>query len=364
MKNYCPDLFQNLFIQKTNANQVELGFCCVSKLSPPLNKIDFDNDYLENQRKKYLETNTLPESCSQCVQDELANSTSRRLQQLEHYGNHNFSTKKNLKWLQYNCDNICNLKCIACSSYYSSAWIEDEKLLGRNINLRIKPTKHNDLLFEFELENISQVYFNGGEPLLTKDHIRVLEYIEKNVDSKKIHVLYNTNATLQLSNEIINLWDKFARVTLMASIDAIDEPFEYIRYPANWNQVKKNLQHYSDHTCLNIGANIGIHNIMYFSDLYNFSLDHKIQFNFQSDTQGFLSLKNAPAHLKEKIIKNLEQAEESNTKKILLNTLSNSTIPNLSWINYLNRLDKIRNNSWKKSLDRLYNLDRQFFDEY
>jgi hypothetical protein len=364
MKNYCPDLFQNLFIQKTNANQVELGFCCVSKLSPPLNKIDFYDNYLENQRKKYLQTGALPESCSQCVRDELANSTSRRLQQLEHNRNHNFNTDNNLKFLQYNCDNICNLKCIACSSLYSSSWIDDEIKLGLRKHQNIKPTKNNSLLFNFDLEGIQQIYFNGGEPLMTKDHINVLSYIADKIDPSNIHILYNTNATVIPGIEVLNLWEKFASVTLIASIDAIESQFEYIRYPGNWDTVQHNLQEYKKFSTLNIGANIGVHNIMYFNELFNYALENEIQFNFQSDTQGKLSLKNLPVHLKlaakDKIIK----VKESSTKTILLNTLDTDNNCDLSWINYLNNLDTIRNTNWKHSLSLLYKLDPSFFNSY
>lgn len=364
MKNYCPDLFQNLFIQKTNANQVELGFCCVSKLSPPLDKIDFDNSYLENQRQKYLETNILPVGCSQCVRDEAANSTSRRLQQIQNNKNHHWSTEKKLKFLQYNCDNVCNLKCIACSSLYSSAWIEDEIKMGLRHTKKIKHTKHNNLLFDFDLSGIEQIYFNGGEPLLTQDHVYVLRYVANKINPYNIHILYNTNATVIPDNEVINLWKKFASVTLIASIDAIESQFEYIRYPGNWQVVKNNLDEYKKFSTVNIGANIGVHNIMYFDQLFNFAVENKIQFNFQSDTQGPLSLKNLPIHLKP-IVKNyIYQVKESSTKDILLHTLDTDNRCNLHWITYLKNLDKIRNTNWKNSLSSLYKLDPSFFDSY
>ena len=362
MKNYCPDLFQNLYIQKLNEYEIQLGFCCVSKLSEPLDLINFEADFLQSQRQHFINTDTLPPSCNQCITNEKINSTSRRLQQLTYWPNHNFSTKNNLKLLQYNCDNICNLKCIACSGLYSSSWLEDEKLLGMLDNVRIKPTKHNELMFNFDVSNIREIYFNGGEPLLTKDHIKVLEYMLNSADSKNIHILYNTNATLTLKDEFLKLWEKFASVTLIASIDAVDTAFEYIRYPADWNNVKNNLMNYSKYTKINIGTNIGVHNIMYFSDLYNFATENNIQFNFQSDTQGKLSLKNTPRHLIGKIKNYLAQAQDSTVKETLLSTLDSVRSPDLDWIRYLGKLDKIRNNSWKVSLSRLYNLDQEFFN--
>jgi molybdenum cofactor biosynthesis enzyme MoaA len=362
MKNYCPDLFQNLYIQKNNANQVELGFCCVSRLSPPVNKIDFNDDYLETQRQKYLLTESLPESCSPCVQAELSSTTSRRLQRLQ-YTIHNFSTNNNLKFLQYNCDNICNLKCIACSSACSSSWIDDEIKLGIRKYKNIKPTKNNNLLFDFKLEGIQDIYFNGGEPLLTKDHINVLNYIVEKIDPCNIHINYNTNATLIPNNEVIRLWEKFASVTLIASIDALESQFEYIRYPGKWKAVHDNLKEYKKFSIVKIGANIGVHNIMYFNELYDYALENEILFNFQSDTIGYLSLKNLPIHLKPAVISHISKAKESSTKNILLNTLNTNHNCNLSWVKYLKNLDRIRNTNWKDSLSELYKLDPSFFDK-
>jgi len=368
MKNYCPELFQNLYIEKVNESQVELGFCCVAKRSAPTDQVRFDLDFLEDQRKFYLETETLPFSCAQCITDESIGSTSRRLNELYHrkliYPDNVILLENNLTKLQYNCDTICNLKCIMCGSFYSSSWVEDEIQLGKIPKKQFRITKHNDLIFQFDTSKINFIYFNGGEPLMTKDHMRVLSYLKENSDSKKIYVCYNTNATLKLTDELINLWSDFAEVTLVASIDAIGKAYEYIRFPANWNLVEQNLNEYKETVTLNIGANIGIHNIMYFNDLYEFAYQNNIQFNFQSDTQGHLSLKNTPLHLVPVIKEQLHKSRDSEAKSILLNTLDLVKKPDLTWLSFLYSLDKIRNNDWTQSLSRLYNLDPAFFDEY
>ncbi len=364
MNHYCPDIFQNLFIQKTNDNQVQLGFCCVNKLGDAVANIDFYNQDLQSQRQKYVDSGILPPSCSQCVQDETAGSTSRRLHRLSYINNNEYVYQPKLRYLQYNCDNICNLKCIACSSVYSSSWIEDEIKLGLRQHKKIKHTKHNKLIFDFDLDNIEQIYFNGGEPLLTHDHVNVLTYLTTTTNTSRIHVHYNTNATIVPDQAVVELWQQFGSVTLVASIDAIGAQFEYIRHPGNWNTVQTNLQQYKKFCQLEIGVNIGVHNIMYFQNLYDYALENNIQLNFQSDTQGYFSLRNMPAHLKQVVTQHIANAPESPTRQILLRTLATDSLCNLSWISYLNRLDKIRNTDWSHSLAALYKLDPEFFDTY
>lgn len=340
---------------------MKLGHCCISELSAPTDQISFDNEFLEQGRKYFLTTGELPDSCRQCKDLESIGSTSKRTQsQIKET-----ITTKQLNWLQYNCDNICNLKCIMCSSYSSSAWIEDEIQLGFPTQIKIKPTKHNPVFFNFDINTLQSIYFNGGEPLMTNDHVRVLTYLTQTIDTKNTNVLYNTNATFSLNNDVLDIWNKFNEVTLIASIDAVDEQFEYIRYPADWNRVLQNLYSYRDAGInVSVGVNIGVHNVMYFGDLYDWALDNNFAFNFQSDTVGDLSLRNFPKHLVHHAQEYLQAQVDSEPKTILLNTLDNLSNNDTTWVTWLNKLDHIRGNSWKHSLSRLYELDPKFFNTF
>jgi len=98
--------------------------------------------------------------------------------------------------------------------------------------------------------------------------------------------------------------------------------------------------------------------------LYNWALDNNFVFNFQSDTVGDLSLRNFPKHIVYYAQDYLHQQVDSEPKTILLNTLSNLSNNDTAWITWLNRLDRIRGNSWKHSLSRLYELDPKFFNNF
>jgi sulfatase maturation enzyme AslB (radical SAM superfamily) len=374
--NYCPDLFTNLFVQKFNATHAELAYCCISERTVPTDKIDFFHKKLEDGRQHFLSTGELPKDCQVCVDCENNGTISRRLAELS-YEHRPYTFDREVLRLQYNCDNICNLKCIGCGGWYSSAWIEDEIKLGSlgRINpatLKIKPTKHNSIILDLDVSKVHSVYFNGGEPLMTKDHLRVLQYLIENGKPsnqipKDIYITYNTNATHPLTDEMFTLWKQFASVHLMASIDGIHDSFEYIRFPANWNKVVENINNYRNagipNLSVSFGINIGVHNVMYYKELEQFCFDNNIKLTYQHDTQGVLSLVNLPKHLVPTVLEYLETLPQTETKEILMNCVSKIQQPNvLAWVNWLSKLDSIRGNNWKKSLHRLYDLDPNYFD--
>ena len=152
MKNYCPDLFSGMFIEKIDENKIHLAHCCVSKKSSPTDVIDINHPDLQKSRQFLLDTGELPDDCNYCKNAEKNGGTSSRLVRYNQLLEKNvFPIEIQLKKLDYNCDNICNLKCIICSSFASSAWIEDEIKLGLPVKTTVRPTKHNQLIFDIDL---------------------------------------------------------------------------------------------------------------------------------------------------------------------------------------------------------------------
>jgi organic radical activating enzyme len=359
MKNYCPDLYQNLFVQKVNENQVQLGHCCVSKLSKPTDQIDFNHEFLKQNREHYLQTQELPLACEHCQRAESIGLTSRRTNHLKADWH---PVEFKMRNLDYNCDNICNLKCIMCSSYYSSAWIEDEILLGKTVELRVKPTKHNNLLYQLDATSIHNLYFNGGEPLMTRDHINVLNHIIKNGAASQVAVNYSSNGTFGMTQELWDIWSQFRKVNLGFSIDAAYDVYEYVRYPANWESVSKNLIEYrsraSDTFTQSIQVTIGLHNVLYFDQLYDWAQQHGYRVVLQGDTLGTnqLSLLNFPVEHKSLLLDYLHNLPDSEAKDTLIKMSQHIVGGNSRWISWLDQLDAIRGTNWRTTLSRVANL--------
>ena len=367
MTKYCPDLFQNLYIQKLNENESTLGYCCVSQTSDPVTKITIDDSFLVDGRQHFIDTGQLPPACQRCTDLENVGVDSRRIQLRA--TNHDSSNKAAaLKSIHYNCDPICNLKCIVCSSQWSSSWIDDDLKLGRTVQTKIRHTKHNTLAWDLDFKEVEMIYFNGGEPLASRDHINLLNKVIESGTAHDISVIYNTNATIPVTAEALMLWSKFRSVTLMCSIDATHAAFEYIRFPAKWQQVTDNIRSYLDtkleNVFVTITPNLGVHNILYLGDLLEWANDNSLPVRVQ-DTSGNLSLSNFPVHLKLALVDYMNSLTQHYDNANLLTELVKSIDnPDLAWLHWLNSLDQLRNNNWRESLSKLYQLDSKFFDTW
>jgi len=366
MSQYCPELFNNLYVEKYTQNQVMLTSCCLQQRDDKnlADQIDFHFPLLEQQRQHFKSTGILPTSCATCTTSEANGIRSKRLWLLEETASR--STHAKLTRLNYNCDVICNLKCIICSSFASSAWIEDEIKLGLPVKTTVRPTKHNQLIFDIDLSDLTDINFNGGEPLMTNDHLRVLDYIIENYHPENIKLLYNSNGTFSVTDEMIKRWNKFKRVVVTASIDATHEQFEYTRFPANWQTVCDNLKHMQARgIILFFHAVVGIHNIMYMDKWMKF-----IKQEFPDSNMGItasldkLEIADFPEHLLPQLTVHLNCMPDSDIKNSLLSMCQGINRHNTNWITYLNKLDQIRGNSWTKTFDRMYSLDPAYFDTF
>jgi hypothetical protein len=369
MKNYCPDLFNTVFVQKNSEDKVLLGHCCVSKFGGLRDTVDINDSFLADNRQYYLDTGELPEACEYCTKIETEGFYSRRqMHARRNVEQNSFPVQVQLEKLEYNCDNICNLKCVMCSSYYSSSWIDDEIKLGFPVLQKIKHTKHNNLLYNVDVSKVTAVYFNGGEPLMTRDHINVLNYLIEKGNPDKIWLTYSSNGTFPITDELAGIWEKFGGIEILFSIDAVGDAYDYIRYPGNWTQVEQNLLGFKDlrsklKNCdLHFLITVGIHNVFYLDQTLQWASNNEFKVITQ-DTNGRsqLSLANFPAAY----INQLHNyARTLPNETVQQNIISQSSLSknDTRWVEYLNSLDRIRGNSWKTSLAKLYNLDPVYFD--
>jgi MoaA/NifB/PqqE/SkfB family radical SAM enzyme len=132
---------------------------------------------------------------------------------------------------------------VICGPGNSSAWKEELK-----IPLIERKNTVNYTWQDFEISKLKFIHFNGGEPLLSKEHMEFLQAIP---NKSQVHLNYNTNGTILPTDRLLKLWEQFKLVQIDFSIDDIEDRFEYQRYPANWDRVKDNLQWYVDNSPVN-----------------------------------------------------------------------------------------------------------------
>ena len=249
--NYCPLAFHGIYVERLPNNKNVVAPCGLAEKSAPVDTIDFGNDpHLVKIRKEFEQGNK-PKHCEQCWRLEEHGGESRRLVYRDMY--QDVVDPIGLVTLDYHTLPICNAKCVICGPKYSSTWATETG--AWEIKDIVK--NNNDHLKDIDLSGIKHVYFNGGEPLLTDEHVNILKQI------KGADIIYNTNGSCFPDEDVLDLWRQQQSVTVFFSIDAIGENFNSIREKLDWEQVSKNILKFNALEFVKIGCSytIGGHNV-------------------------------------------------------------------------------------------------------
>jgi sulfatase maturation enzyme AslB (radical SAM superfamily) len=324
----CIDVFKNLNVGVRNGS-FAISPCCIAA-TESVSTVNFvDNQYLKDIRNSWS-NGQWPEACSACKYAEEQSIPSRRQGSNQWYSDHGYNnTDVELVRLDYWTGDTCNLACVICIPEYSSKWKQE-----LNFPIELKQSVVNEFWKEIDLSAIKFIHFNGGEPLLSKEHVKFLEVVP---NKSSVHLNYNTNGTIRPSQHLLDLWKKFKLVQLDISIDDIGPRFEYQRYPAKWNQLTENLQWliqncphncmFATNTSVGILNHDNVDNLMswlssnFYVNNYTDPIAHRTQF-----TIGLFSLSGAQIRAK-KIIDFLDQCDQRR------GTNWKSTFPDL--LNYL-----------------------------
>ena len=172
------------------------------------------------ERLRNTDVSTMWE-CSKCMHEEANGRKSLRQEFNEKYD----TDIVELKFLEIGFDNICNLTCDGCWSEFSSAWAKKET--GKLSYTEL------DEITEVP-DTIEKILFLGGEPLMTNRHESFLRRISQ---PERVEVIYNTNGTFLLKDNIVDLLEKFKNVTFILSIDAYGELNDKVRSGSKWQDI-------------------------------------------------------------------------------------------------------------------------------
>jgi sulfatase maturation enzyme AslB (radical SAM superfamily) len=210
--------------------------CCFFK-----NKIPLDSQFGNNYKNAFSSINGWTDACSACKKLEDAGQQS--LRQTGQDWIDNLASNNSAVCIDINLDFNCNAACVTCNAGSSSLWeIENAKLLGKKIKLESHDDAVNkyisQILESVSLDQVRYVKFYGGEPLLTDTHLKFIQHLP-NPDLVTLH--YTTNASIYPNNKIVNEWKRFKCIIFAASLDGVNQQFDYVRWPLTWTKVSQNL---------------------------------------------------------------------------------------------------------------------------
>lgn len=236
-------------VDNKDANSTDLGYHTQS-----FNEV-WNDEPMRRIRRMYLR-NEVPQECYVTChkKEEQSRGLSFRTQHNSKWAHKHYlwdttnpdgSVDEPISYFDIRWSNVCNFKCRICGPRNSTKWISDYKKLTGKVPYGVQDYwADNDKLWNdipTFIDNVEEVYFAGGEPLMMDEHYKLLEYLIEN-NKTDLQLTYNTNlSVLKYKHyDLRELWGHFKRIVLWPSIDGMGKEAEYSRSGLNWNQFQKN----------------------------------------------------------------------------------------------------------------------------
>jgi sulfatase maturation enzyme AslB (radical SAM superfamily) len=205
---------------------------------------------------------------------------------------------------------------------------------------------------------------HGGEPLLSniEQHQTLLDHYIQTGQSKHISIHYTTNATIFPDPDWIKRWSHFAEIDLQLSIDGVGQQFEYLRYPANWDEVTSNvdryieLEHHTSNIRLSVAHAVSAFNIFYLEEFVQWTQQKGLPNPWMGKVHTPMHLRPSvwPKSVKSVIVKKL-QSSIIDDVRAWANLMQNSDDSNLftQFQQYVHQHDQYRNTDFSKTFPEL-----------
>lgn len=398
-ENFCIQPWIHL----ASWNDGNVPLCCIASPEEGLNLNQqtpsevWNSEQFKTARLKFLEGEKISQ-CNSCWREEASGIKSHRiienglwqrkvgkeyLEQLITSTHKDGSVDFKPLSLDLRLGNTCNLQCVMCRPRDSSKWLQDSKKLSTIlINPEAKGDWHYkansigntdcfDWFERLETQNsldefigdIRHIIFGGGEPLLIKDHERFITKLVESGASKNIELRYHTNGTT-LNEKFIELWNNFKEVEIMVSLDDWGTRNDYVRYPADWDIISKNLDRLDvtgNNIVVSLLTTVHAMNIYSLPDFAQSIIDRRWK-KICKRSDGLMSIGTThwpkymsttilPKQVKDKIIEHWESFTELNNNSRWKNRIKsqieymNSTDESSkfpAFMDYVDKLDSIR----------------------
>lgn len=138
-----------------------------------------------------------------------------------------------LKTIDVRWSNLCNQSCVYCSPSFSSKWATELNQFPSTPSLEQRD-EFKKYIFD-NAPNLIHVYMAGGEPLLMRENLDLLDRLNPDVNLR-----INTNLS-KIDTRIFNRVCEFKNVHWTVSVESIEDEYNYIRYGGSWEDFLSNL---------------------------------------------------------------------------------------------------------------------------
>ena len=351
-------------------NQAIIQHCC---LRHNTHTVNFDSNFWKDQQlenlRKINTQNIWDSGCANCQSLEASNNISLRIGMNEGLGIVGQTNLSGPARIDLMFDISCNLACRSCGPESSTYWqrhLKDNGQWDQPVTTLRKKNEVITALSNLDLSNLRQLVFCGGETLLGQEYWEVAEWLANNVpDAKKqLTLCFQTNGTQSIDPGNFDTIEKFHLVKLHISLDATGNKFEYLRWPASWNQVTDNILDLKEKLPGNVmfvvEETVSIFNLLYLQELENW-----INYNFTTNREGDIINHSRHMVTGSFVLDNMseeyvEQVQQSiNRDLIPPNWYEDGTAIQLM-MKEIKKFDILRNESFEKIFPELANLYARF----
>lgn len=262
---YCNQKFWWLTV---DLEKLHISSCCSA--TPLRADIDwirsnpgqlFNNPNFQNERRLMLDNQPAVSCENNCWKPESKNLPSRRTIMLGTAPTHD-SIQAEPEVLNIITGSDCNLTCVYCCKFYSTAWTRDilsktypvqsnddrftinntDKVLSKLGQKDLAKSKHRALLVD-ELQRLykspvlREVMITGGEPFLYFDLIALLENIPSNITVK---VWSGLGVSESRFEKVVSQLPR--NTTVMVSAENIGSSYEFVRHGNSWKKFQNNIE--------------------------------------------------------------------------------------------------------------------------
>ncbi len=339
-----------------------------------------NSDVFKEVRRKMLK-GEFPTECKTCYFYEQSQVYSKRMESNLKFKEHveacfkntledGTLTKVNYKYIELRLGTVCNLKCVTCNPFSSNRWNEDVSAFKGTefeksyFKCDIRTEWFRDTNFYDELltkcDELEEVWINGGEPTLIKEHGYFLQRLIDTGKAKDVNLHYSINMT-SIPDHFINLWKQFKHVRLHLSIEDLEERNDYIRYGSKWEVILANFKkilEYREVFRIEVCQTVSILNVMNIDNFKKFCLDYDVivAHNYVHHP-SFQHVSLLPAKLKEELLNNIQYLREDEKTRLIAELNKESTEKDFEkFVEFIKLLDIKRNINIKNYLQEWANV--------
>ena len=376
----------------------------VGEVSVQYNPKTLHNTPEKKMDRLLMQQGKRPEGCEYCwrVEDTGTDAISDRPyksmiyteEELDFAANLDPSTDVDLKTLEIAFDRNCNFACSYCNPAFSTTWAKDINTNGPYRNLTSDGRNHythshnNSQLYregdtnpyveaffkwwDTDLKNsLRELRITGGEPLMSPDLWRLLDWFKVNKSDVKLAINSNLGSKPALIQRLIDASHDIPHVELYTSCEATGAKAEYIRDGLVWQEWLNNIDLIAtkgNFKALHVMATI---NGLCLTDIVNFldtimSMKETYGRNWPTITLNILRFPSfqspivMPAEIKKKTADDLRSWYNKNTESNLLHDMEREHI--LRLITYLEEIETPHNGA--SSMQELQKDFKVFYDHY